>query len=51
MAPDRACVLDEVIALLELQDHTDRRQSVIAAVAETWARAGEIDRTTRLAHP
>jgi hypothetical protein len=49
-APDRACVLDEAIALLDLQDRTDRRQSVIATIAETWARAGEIDRATRLAH-
>jgi tetratricopeptide (TPR) repeat protein len=48
-APDRACVLDEAIALLDLQDRTDRRQSVIATIAETWARAGEIDRATRLA--
>jgi hypothetical protein len=48
-APDRACVLDEAIALLYLQDRTDRRYAVVAAVAETWARAGEIDRATRLA--
>jgi len=41
--------LDEAIALLNLQDRTDRRQSVIATVAQTWARAGEIDRATRLA--
>jgi tetratricopeptide (TPR) repeat protein len=48
-APDRACVLDEAIALLYLQDRTDRRLTVVATVAETWARAGEIDRAARLA--
>jgi tetratricopeptide (TPR) repeat protein len=48
-APDRACVLDEAIALLYLQDRGERRYAVVASVAETWARAGEIDRATRLA--
>jgi tetratricopeptide (TPR) repeat protein len=48
-APDRACVLDETIDLLDMLDRTDRSQGVIAAVAETWARAGEIDTATQLA--
>jgi len=48
-APDRACVLDEAIGLVDPLDKTDRRQTLVAAVAETWARAGEIDTATQLA--
>src|SRR5262249_21994955 len=48
-APDRACVLEEAIDLVQPLDKTDRRQALVAAVAETWARAGEIDRATQLA--
>jgi hypothetical protein len=48
-APDRACVLDEAIDLVNLMDKTDRRQALVAAVAETWAQAGEIDTATQLA--
>jgi tetratricopeptide (TPR) repeat protein len=48
-APDRACVLDEAIGLVDPLDWTDRRQWLIAAVAETWARAGDVDTATQLA--
>jgi hypothetical protein len=42
-APDRACVLDKAIDLVNLADRTERRQARVAAVAETWAQAGDID--------
>jgi tetratricopeptide (TPR) repeat protein len=48
-APDRACVLEKAIDLVSPLDKTDRRQTLVAAVAETWARAGEIDTATQLA--
>jgi tetratricopeptide (TPR) repeat protein len=48
-APDRACVLKEAVGLVSPLDKTDRRQALVAAVAETWARAGEIDTATQLA--
>jgi tetratricopeptide (TPR) repeat protein len=48
-APDRACVLDETIDLLDMLDRTDRSQGVVAEVGETWARAGEIDTAMQLA--
>jgi len=48
-APDRACVFDEVMDLLYLLDRTDRRQAIVAAMAETWAQAGEIDKAKGLA--
>jgi tetratricopeptide (TPR) repeat protein len=48
-APDRACVLDQAIDLVDTLDRTDRRAAVVAAVAETWARAGEVDTATQLA--
>jgi tetratricopeptide (TPR) repeat protein len=48
-APDRACVLDEAIGLVEPLDKTDRRQWLVAAVAETWARAGDVDTAMQLA--
>jgi hypothetical protein len=48
-APDRACVLDEATALVNLLDRTDRRETVVAAVAQTWAQAGEIDKAVQLA--
>jgi tetratricopeptide (TPR) repeat protein len=48
-APDRACVLDQAIGLVDMLDRTDRRQALIAAIAETWAQAGEIDAATELA--
>jgi tetratricopeptide (TPR) repeat protein len=48
-APDRACVLDKAIGLVNMMDRTDRRQTLVAAVAETWAQAGEIDTATQLA--
>ena len=48
-APDRACVLDEAIGLVEPLDKTDRRQALVAAVAETWARAGDVDTAAQLA--
>lgn len=48
-APDRVCVLDEAIGLVNLMERTDRRQALIAAIAETWAQAGEIDTATQLA--
>jgi tetratricopeptide (TPR) repeat protein len=47
--PDRACVLDEVMRLVSLLDMTDRRQTLVAAVAQAWAQAGEIDRAVQLA--
>ncbi len=48
-APDRACVLDRAIGLVDGFDKTERRQALVAAVAETWARAGEIDMAAQLA--
>src|SRR4051794_30004563 len=48
-APDRACVLEEAMDLVYLLDRTDRRQAFVAAVAETWARAGEVDKAKGLA--
>jgi tetratricopeptide (TPR) repeat protein len=48
-APDRTCVLDKAIGLVDMLDRTDRRQALVAAVAETWAQAGEIDTATQLA--
>jgi len=35
--------------LLYLQDRTDQRQTLVAAIAQTWAQAGEIDRAIELA--
>jgi tetratricopeptide (TPR) repeat protein len=48
-APQRACLLDEAIGLVNPMDKTDRRQALVAAVAETWAQAGEIDTAAQLA--
>jgi tetratricopeptide (TPR) repeat protein len=48
-APDRACLLEEAMDLLYLQDRTDRRQTLVAVIAQTWAQAGEIDTATQLA--
>ena len=48
-APDRACLLEEAIDLLYLGDRTDRRQTLVAEIAQTWAQAGEIDTATQLA--
>jgi hypothetical protein len=48
-APDRACVLDEAMGLVNLLDRTDQRQTLVAALAQTWAQAGEIDRAMQLA--
>jgi tetratricopeptide (TPR) repeat protein len=48
-APDRACVLDKAIDLVTLMDLMDRRrQALVAAIAETWAQAGDIDAATQL---
>jgi tetratricopeptide (TPR) repeat protein len=48
MAPDRACVLDEAMALLNMQDKTDRSHTVVAAIAKAWAWAGDIDKAEQL---
>jgi tetratricopeptide (TPR) repeat protein len=47
-ALDRACLLDEAMDLLYLRDRTDWRQTLVAAIAQTWAQAGEIDMATQL---
>ena len=48
-APRRACLLDEATRLLDLDERSDRRAMVVAAVAQVWAKAGEIDRAAQLA--
>jgi tetratricopeptide (TPR) repeat protein len=48
-APDRACVLSEALDEVSLLDHTDRRAAVIGSAAQTWAKAGEIDKAAQLA--
>ena len=48
-APDRECVLNEAIDQLYLMDRTDRRAAVIGSVAQSWAKAGEIDKAEQLA--
>jgi hypothetical protein len=37
------------MGLMNLLDRTDRRQTLVATVAQTWAQAGEIDRALELA--
>jgi hypothetical protein len=39
-APRRACLLDEATRLLDLEARTDKRATVIASVAQIWAKAG-----------
>jgi hypothetical protein len=46
--PDRDCVLSEAADLLYLMDRTDRRAAVTGSIAETWAKAGEIDKAAQL---
>jgi hypothetical protein len=48
-APDRACLLEEALDLLNLQDKTDRRQTLVAAIAQTWAQAGAVEKAAQLA--
>jgi len=48
-APDRACVLDEAIGLVNPLDNPDRRLALVAAAAQIWAQVGEIDRALELA--
>lgn len=47
-APDRDCVLSEAADLVYLMDRTDRRAAVTGSIAETWAKAGEIDKAAQL---
>jgi tetratricopeptide (TPR) repeat protein len=35
--------------MLYLQDRTDQRQTLVAAIAQTWAQAGKVDMATQLA--
>jgi tetratricopeptide (TPR) repeat protein len=48
-APRRACLLDEATRLLDLEERSDKRATIIASVAQVWAKAGEIDRAAQLA--
>jgi len=48
-APDRSCVLNEAIDQVYLMDRTDRRAALVGSVAQTFAKAGEIDKATQLA--
>jgi tetratricopeptide (TPR) repeat protein len=48
-APDRDCVLNEAIDLAYLMDRTDRRAALIGSIAQTRAKAGEIDKAVALA--
>jgi hypothetical protein len=48
-APDRACVLDEAIGLVQLLDRTPRRAALTAAVVELRSEAGEISLAVQLA--
>jgi tetratricopeptide (TPR) repeat protein len=48
-APRRACLLDEATRLLELEERSDKRATIIASVAQVWAKAGEIDKAAQLA--
>jgi tetratricopeptide (TPR) repeat protein len=48
-APDRDCILNEAADLLYLMDHTDRRAAVTGFIADTWAKAGDIDKATQFA--
>jgi tetratricopeptide (TPR) repeat protein len=48
-APRRACLLDEATRLLDLEERSDKRATIIASVAEVWAKAGEIDKAAELA--
>jgi hypothetical protein len=46
--PDRDCVLNEAMNQLYLMDRTDRRAAIIGSIAQTWAKAGEIDKAAQL---
>jgi tetratricopeptide (TPR) repeat protein len=48
-APRRACLLDEATRTLDLQERSDKRATMIASVAQVWAKAGEIDKAAELA--
>jgi hypothetical protein len=48
-APRRACLLDEATRLLDLDERSDKRATVIASVAQVWAKAGAIDKAAQLA--
>jgi tetratricopeptide (TPR) repeat protein len=48
-APDKECVLNEAIDQLYLMDRTDRRAALIGSVAQSWAKAGEIEKAEQLA--
>jgi hypothetical protein len=48
-APDQDCVLNEAIDQLDLTDRTDRRAALVGSVAQTWAKAGDIDKAVELA--
>jgi tetratricopeptide (TPR) repeat protein len=48
-APRRACLLDEATRLLDLEERSDKRATIIASAAQVWAKAGEINRAAELA--
>jgi len=48
-APHRDCVLNEAIDQVYLMDRTDRRAALVGSVAQSRAKAGEVEKAAQLA--